>query len=267
MSARTNEELLHVALTETDEDSAWKAIMELQQRGDRDVFDQACRLCTDENARARSVGADILGQLGVQIGQPGRAFHEETMATLVGMLEQEHEPSVLSSVAIALGHRQDKRAIKPLTAFKNHPDALVRYGVVHGISGHEDMLAIQTLIDLSADADADVRDWATFGLGSQIEMDTPAIRSALFARLADDDADTRGEAMVGLACRHDHRMLEPLLADLEEGYFGGLLLEAAAEIGDPRLYPVLLQLREDWEGEKDWRYKELEKALVQCQPD
>lgn len=263
----TNEELLHVALTEADEDVAWRAIAELQGRGDRDVFDHACRLCQMEDAQARRIGADILGQLGVHVGQPGRAFHEETMAVLLAMIEHEQDPHVLHAVAIALGHRRDPRAIEPLVALKNHPDTLVRYAVVHGISGYEDELAIQALIELSTDPDVDVRDWATFGLGSQIDADTPAIRAALFARLTDEEGDTRGEAMVGLARRHDRGMVELLLNDLEAGWFGSLLIEAAAEIGDPCLYPILLRLREEWEGDKEnWRYKELEEAIACCQP-
>ncbi len=264
---RTHEELLHVALTEVDEDIAWKAIAELQRRGDHDIFDHACRLCTSEDAGARRVGADILGQLGVQLGQPGRAFHEETMGVLLKMLEQEQAPEALHTIAVALGHRQDPRAIEPLARFKNHPDELTRLGVVHGLLGHQDELALQTLMDLSADPDVNVRNWATFGLGSLIDTDTPAIRSALLARLTDEDSDTRGEAMVGLAHRHDLRMVEPLLNDLEAGWFGSLLTEAAAEIGDPRLHPALVQLREEWKGDKDsWEYQKLEEAIAQCAP-
>jgi HEAT repeat protein len=264
---RTNDELFTIALTDEDEDVAWRAIAQLQTRGDREIFDRACRLCRAEDARARSVGVDILGQLGVRFGQPGRAFHEETMALLLAMVAHEQDPHVLYCIAVALGHRQDPRAIGPLAALKNHPDAGVRFGVVLGVSCHEDDLAIQTLMELSADPDADVRNWATFGLGSQIDSDTPAIRASLVARLTDEDADTRGEALVGLARRQDQRMIEPLLKDLEDGYAGSLLVEAAAQIGDPRVYPALLRLRERWEGDKEnWRYRELEEAIARYQP-
>jgi HEAT repeat protein len=266
-STRTTEELLHIALTEVDEDRAWRAIAELQRRGDRGVFEQACRLCRAEDAKARRVGVDILGQLGVRYLQPGRAYHEETMALLLAMLEGERDPEVLTALGIALGHRQDPRSIAPLASLQDHSDELVRFGVVLGVSCHEDEQAIQTLIHLSSDSDTDVRDWATFGLGTQIDADMPAIRAALFARLSDEDGDTRGEALVGLARRHDARMVDPLLHDLEMGYCGSLLLEAAAACGDPRLYPALLRLRETWENDpENWLSQELEAAIARCQP-
>lgn len=75
----------------------------------------------------------------------------------------------------------------------------MRYAVVFGLFGIDDDLAVQTLIELSADVDPQVRDWATFGLGVQIDRDDPAVRHALMARLEDPDIDTRGEAIRGLA--------------------------------------------------------------------
>lgn len=260
---RTNEKLLHVALTAADEEVAWRAIAALHLRGGRDVFDYACQLCTSRKTHERCVGANILGQLGT----PNYTFPEETLAMLLGMLEQEREPSVLNAIAMALGHRGDSRAIEALVCLKKHPDEGVRFGVVFGLlKCHEEELAILTLIELSADTNTKVRDWATFGLGSLVQADTPVIREALVARLFDEVGDVRGEAMVGLALRHDRRMVDPLLTDLKAGSFGSLSMEAATEIGDPRLYPVLVRLREKWEGDKDDRlYKELEEAIEKCQ--
>ncbi|HEY7414832.1 MAG TPA: HEAT repeat domain-containing protein [Ktedonobacteraceae bacterium] len=272
---RTIEELFRDALVETDndfstdEDIAYTAISALQFRGGHDIFEHACKLCASENVHERRVGVDILAQLGVKRWpEPYEyEFPDETIALLLSMLEQEQEPQVLHAIAVALGHRQDPRAIAPLARFKNHPHDFVRFGVVFGLMGNEDDLAVQTLIELSTDIDADVRDWATFALGCQIETDTPAIRAALVARLTDEDDDASGEAMVGLARRHDSRVVEPLLTKLEDGWFGSLLTEAAAEIGDPRLYPVLVQIREKWDGdEEDWRLQELDEAIEKCQP-
>jgi HEAT repeat protein len=82
-------------------------------------------------------------------------------------------------------------------------------GVVQGLLGQEDELAIRTLILLSQDADGRVRDWATFGL-AQLDADTEAIREALAARLADPDASTRLEACEGLLKRRDVRLVAAL---------------------------------------------------------
>jgi len=256
---RTNEELLHVALTEEDEDRAWDAIAVLYLRASPDTLEAARQLCASADSHARRVGADILGQLG--ISEREKLFQEEAVATLLDMLEGEQDPQALHSIAVALGHRHDPRAIRPLARLKNHPDFRVREGVVHGIMAYEDDLAIATLIELSDDPESLVRDWAAFSLGAQIKTDTPDIRAALLARTTDEDVDIRAEAILGLAKRYDERAVEiliPLLrSDIfwddttESDYFRTLELEAAEELADPHLLPALEQLRQDW-----WQYNE-----------
>ena len=268
---RSNEDLLYAALTE-DEDQAWDAIMILQVRSSLDIFEAARQLCASQDARERRVGADILGQLGLL----EQAFHEESVELLLGMLEQEQDPDVLDSVAVALGHRKDPRAIEPLARLKNHLAEDVRFGVVFGLLTHEDELAIQTLIELSTDVHSLVRDWATFGIGSQIETDTPAIRAALMERVTDEDPDTRSEAIMGLARRRDQRVVELLLTRLESQLAdtSGLdslsyrELEAIEELGDPRFYPILARFRGEWQGSKNtYLYGWLEDAIAACQPE
>ena len=258
---RTNDELFHAALTNTDEDAVWTTISDLQLRGSRDIFEHSSNLCTSPEPYKRRVGVDILGQLGIT----NNTFHEEVLAILLSMLEKEQEPTVLKSIAIALGHRHDPRAIEPLIHLKKHPDEGVREGVVSGLTSYEDELAIQTLIELSKDPAAYyIRDWATFALGTQIKADTPAIREALVARLVDEEGIVRGEAMIGLALRHDQRMLEPLLNDLTTGWLGTMLTDEADRIRQS-LYPALVQLREMWEGDRTGeRYKRLEEVIEKC---
>jgi HEAT repeat protein len=260
---RKNNELFHVALTNPDEDASWAAISELQHRDSRDIFEHSSNLCTSTEPYKRRVGVDILGQLGIT----NHTFHEEVLAILLSMLEHEQEPAVLKSIAIALGHRHDPRAIESLVRFKKHPDAGVREGVVSGLTSYEDELAIQTLIELSKDpATYYIRDWATFALGTQIKADTPAIREALIVRLLDEEGIVRGEAMIGLALRYDQRMLEPLFNDLSVGWLGITLTDEADRIRQS-LYPVLVQLRETWEGDKaNERYRKLEEAIEKCLP-
>jgi len=60
---------------------------------------------------------------------------------------------------------------------------------------------VETLVELSGDPAPRVRDWATFGLGSQI--------------VEDPDEDTRVEALRGLAARGDERAIPPLLVELD----------------------------------------------------
>jgi HEAT repeat protein len=92
------------------------------------------------------------------------------------------------------------------------------------------VLSVQALIDLSTDHDDDVRDWATFALGSLCQVDTAQVREALFARVSDEDADVRGEALVGLATRGDRRATPHICAELKRGSTEYLILEAAEEM-------------------------------------
>ncbi len=80
--------------------------------------------------------------------------------------------------------------------------------------GHEAPLTIESLMILSQDTEALVRDWTTFALGTQIDLDTEQIRIALVNRLDDPDDDTRGEALVGLATRKDERVIAALKTEL-----------------------------------------------------
>src|SRR5262249_24072368 len=120
-------------------------------------------------------------------------------------------------------------------------------------------------IELSEDEDEDVRDWATFGLGTQIDLDTPQIREALAMRL-DDSGEAQGEAMVGLARRKEERVLKPLLEALSWADPGGLILEAAEEYADPRLYQALLQLKARQTNSEGYYKDYLEAAIKACNP-
>jgi HEAT repeat protein len=131
-----------------------------------------------------------------------------------------------------------------LVKLKAHPRAEVRFGVVQGLSDQESPEAVAALIELSDDPDENVRNWATFNLGTQLESDTPALREALVRRLSDSQEEIRGEALVGLARRKDPRVLEPLVAALHASNVLVLVVEAAELLEDPRLLPVLLELRE-----------------------
>jgi HEAT repeat protein len=237
-----------------------KALAVLHYRATREVFDEAVRLCKEGTPDEKILGASILGQLGI----PERAFTKESLAVLLPMLEQETDVEVLQAVGFALGHLRDPEAIPHLIRLKNHSDDRVRYGVVHGLLTHEDQRAIDALIELSQDVDEDVRNWATFGLGSQIETDTSEIRDALFRRVTDPHDETRGEALVGLAARHDERVLQPLIAELEGEMTWTHALEGAELLKDRRLCSALLSLKQRWEGDEDYHTRTLMEAIEAC---
>jgi HEAT repeat protein len=240
---RATHEFITMALTEPDENATWEAVVTLHFRGTREVFDGACNFCASECPQERTLGANILGQLGV----PNRSFPDESVAVLLKLLAVETDEDVLDAICIALGHIHDPTAIPSLARLKRHPSTKVRNAVVFGLLGFEDQLAIRTLIEMSRDRDELVRDWATFGLGTQIDADTPEICAALFARVVDQDEVTRGEALVGLARRKDQRVIEPLIKELArypDAEYGSYSVEAAEEIADPRLLPVLTRLKQ-----------------------
>jgi HEAT repeat protein len=258
----SDEQLFGIADPGSDEQRPWDAITELQRRATAAVYARARRLCASSLARERRLGATILAQFGAL----GDSYHEPIVQLLTEMLETEAEPKVLHALGIALSHRSDPRSVGPLLRHVHHPDADVRYAVAVGLGGQEHPAAPAALIELSADPEPHVRDWATFGLGSLCRQDSPAIRAALAARLRDTDPDTRAEALAGLAERRDPRVPDELLAALNAGALSSIHLEIASDLADPRLRPALVGLRDSWTGPRDWLYSALEEAIQRCSP-
>jgi hypothetical protein len=153
-----------------------------------------------------------------------------------------------------MGHLHDPRAVGPLAGLQSHSEARIRHAVVSSLCGCEEEQAIAALIKRSADHDRDVRNWATFGLGSQIDTDTNAIREALLARLEDEDDEIRGEALVGLARRGDIRVVPAMLKEMEAyetevlrdwiliGDAADAVITQAKATGTKEWHPVLARL-------------------------
>jgi len=101
-----------------------------------------------------------------------------------------------------------------------------------------------------------------------IVNNTRGIRDALYDRLSDPDCGVRAEAVLGLAVRGDQRVVEPLIGELKgsnmadgyHNYCGSQIIDAAAQIAGPRLYPHLVSLRGTYPEEN------LEEALESCRP-
>lgn len=233
--SRSSEELaacFHQEGWETD--SGMHALATIHYRGGNAELAIGLRYTKSADALERATGADILGQLGW--GE--KHFIEESVPALIRLL-QDSEPNVIRSAAIALGHRNDPRAITPLLAIIRHPSAKVRFGVVCGLSNHDHLDAVAGLIELSRDVDKDTRDWATFGLGTLTTVDTPSLREALIERLTDFDPEIRGEAMIGLARRGDDRACPAIEIALRGPFEGDWLLEAIESLPSPNWIPLI----------------------------
>jgi HEAT repeat protein len=196
--ARAREEWLD------DADEWGPHIGALTARGSREVLDAMVALTHDPAPPARALAAYVLGQLGWH----DRPFAAEREAALAALAARDTDPEALAAVAYAFGYLDERAGHAWLLAQRAHPDAGVRGGVAFALGGRsgEDVLA--ALIELSADPEPDVRDWATFALGTLADVDNPSLRKALAARLADEDEDTRLEAVHGLAIRGDARARE-----------------------------------------------------------
>src|SRR5262249_36850135 len=157
-----------------------------------------------------------------------------------------------------------------LVLFLDDADSDVRYQAVYGLSVPvdpdlaEEHPVVQGLLRAMQDPDEDVRDWATFTVGTQLDVDTPAVRAALVDRLDDDGADPAGEAAVGLARRHDQRVYPVLAAQLADPDIGNLYVEAAVELGDSGLLPQLEALKSAGWQDHDPIPSTLDRAIAAC---
>jgi HEAT repeat protein len=251
MTSENIDALFSAALSgDREHDAAWKAVTKLHFTGTHEVLEKAVELTKSIDPHRRARGADILGQLGVQPGVHSTSFVPERLQSLLAMLHSELDPLALNTTIIALGHLWEPAGVREVLRFSHHSDENVRYAVACALPrglGNEPEV-IDTLLQLMRDSDSDVRDWATFGLGTQSDADSPVIRDALFDRLQDEDEDTRSEAAAGLAKRKDLRVLPIVIEELERDEYGVLYEEAASYLLDLDVVKP-----EGWDG---WRYVE-----------
>lgn len=255
---RSTEELLGLALKaglEADE-AYWHPVRSLQHRLPQ-IHERVDEWLHSPEPKVREVAATVLGQNSVSPKWNTGQCAEKLLA----VLGKETAVEPLCSMLHALGHLHDERCLEPMLRLETHPAAAVRFALVHSLSGFDPVTATHALVRLSRDVDRDVRNWATFELGSLTVADTPQIREALLERLHETDAEIRSEALVGLALRGDPRMIPALLHELEsqpgerlqKSIPLGEAAEAVAEVAlakrNPVWLPVLQRLAELGVGE------------------
>ncbi len=209
-------------LATEDEERRQVLILQFVAADPASALAEAERLIASGESHRRTLGADLLGPL---------VDRDASLATPVGdvlipRVPAETEPSALQAAITALGHAGDERARSAVIDRASFNDVEVRLAVAWALpSLGLDDAAIAALCELSRDPDEDVRDWATFGLGQSDATDSATIE-ALFARTDDPHYDTRCEAILGLAMRHDPRARSLVDRELARPMVGALIEEA-----------------------------------------
>jgi len=264
----SNEKLFDRILNNKSNKNYWKYISELRKRKTKDIFEKSIELTKSEISKEKKIAINILAQFGYP-----RLHQKEILKTYFNLLKTEKDKNVISSILYAIGHNNDnltEKQIDIVCSFKNHKSVNVRHGLVSAILTIDKTKPIITLIQLTKDKDSDIRDWATFGIGTQIETDNPIIRETLWKRINDSDENTRFEAIIGLAKRKDEKIKDVLKNELLKiDEFGSLILEAIEEFNDKEFIilieeqikrnKVLKKVNEDWLLETLEKLKKLNK--------
>ncbi|MEU8205074.1 HEAT repeat domain-containing protein [Streptosporangium sp. NPDC049046] len=219
----------------------------------------------DPDERVQALGFDLLAVQALDFRWHVPSLIEAADALPLDRAHKHVRAAAAHALAIIC---DDERVLFPLLRFADDPEAGIRWQVARGIPVGLDPLpedAVQVLLVLMRDPDAEVRDWATMMLGSRAENDAQEIRDAFVERLNDPGENTAGEAAIALAIRRDPRILPTLKRMLALPDVGNLYVEAAAELGDPDLLPLLQKLKADgWQDDNEPRPQVLDQALQAC---
>lgn len=258
----TNEKIFSRLINNKTNKSYWENIGTLRQRPSEELFSECVELTKSDNTKIRKIGIDILAQLG----SSPRPFLKETLKIYFELLEVETEPDVLMSLFYSIGHNNEelnKEQIEKICSFKHNENSLVKEGLVYALLGIDNLIAIETLIKFSSDKLSHIRNWATFGLGTQIERNNKSIRETLWNRVNDKHQETKLEAILGLAKRKDNRVNEIIKREIIDGEYGILLFEAILEIKNNEFLPLLEQNLKFIKNNNSIN-PELEKDLKNC---
>lgn len=265
LTTRSTQRLVRRALRRWDTDQGWRAIVELQRRGSPKTLALATAMSRRASWRQRSLGLYVASQLR----QRGAAFSpayalEATQALLLAGLHDARDEVVRAAVS-GLGHRPHPAALDDLVRLSSHRNSLFRFSVAVALGSYQEHAATEALLRLMRDPDSDVRDWATFGVGTMQTADSPEIRAALWVNLKDKDAEVRGEALVGLAERRDERVVEYLQMHLGPDC-RVYELDAARMLGDVRLLTSLQTIAGalDENEKSGYWFESLSDAIAAC---
>jgi HEAT repeat protein len=251
-----DDKIISRLLNNKSDRSRWDNISVLRKRPSKELFTKCVELTESKDPKSRSIGIDILAQFGL----PPRPFLRQTLSLYFRLLHIETDAKVLLSILYGINHNNanlNKKQIEKLCSFSDSDNALIKEGLTFSLLGIDNPNAIEALIKLSADKVNHVRNWATFGIGTQVERNNQKIRDALWNRVNDKHQETKLEAIVGLSKRKDSRVNEIIKRELLHGESGSLLFEAIIATGDKQFLPLLQQhlksTKEDTKISPEWK--------------
>ena len=177
----------------------------------------------------RRLGTCVLADIGYDKDFPFAAASEPLLLARL----RDRDAIVVATAVTALGQHQ-KGPTDAICALASHAAKEVRMAVARCLAERGEALAAKTLIALCLDPEVEVRRLAANALAGDVHEDTEEVRLALVARLADEDTETRDEAIFGLAMVEDPRADDAMRAALEEPDASELVQMAAFHAAERR---------------------------------
>lgn len=257
-----------MALQNWGSDESWKAISELQMCGSPEALILATRLAESRNYRKRALGLYMASQLRRRQKRCSLWKHRVCVGGDARNAFDWICSEVLFAAISGVGHRPHPLALPELIKFASHPDQKIRFEVAVALGHYSEPDSIDALLRLAKDDSDAVRDWATFGIGSMLEVDNSKVRDLLWANLQDNDEGVRGEALVGLAVRKDERII-PILLELLDTNCRVFELTASESLASPLLLEHLNWIKDlvaNENGIGSYWYGRLLDAIDACSP-
>lgn len=240
-----------------------------------EVFEETVRLCRSMDPDERFLGVFLLRR------KPGRSFVSESREILLEMLGKEGDAFVVVSLIHAVNEHliYEELSVEEVTptllSLASHEEDCVRQAVATALCGIESEV-VATLINLSRDPSAEVRNWATWSLvetvsavQTEVYSDEeiggfPDLRDVFMDRVNDENRGAHIEAIRGLALYRDSRVLKSLKKELQSEDVSSSVLEAASTMADPELFPILAAIKHE---HVSWDHSGLKEAIESCKPE
>lgn len=229
----------------------WNQISQLRKFATQEMISECILLIDSEDLKSKQIGIDILSQLG----KNRKSFIHKMFDKIFNFFETSNNENLILTSLFAIGHNNEYlkiKHIKSLEKFKNSKSTDVRYALTFSLLGVEKKIAIDILIELAQDKSLRIRDWATFGLGTQIETDNKEIRGILYKNSLSNNNQIRQEAIKGLANRNDQRVEKLILSELYKENFGTLFFDTLLDIKNGEQYlPLIINIYEKYKHDQD----------------